>query len=92
MLKRENCLRTRDFTALESEQGPSEDQTYRETMKGIRAYMGWSDIPDLDKTTTASDDNPFTGPKATIPRESFRTDAYGGLVMQEDCKTEPNFG
>ena len=29
--------------------------------------MGWSDIPDLDNTTTASDDNPFTGPKATIP-------------------------
>ena len=56
-----------DFTTLESEQGPSEDQTYRETMKGIRAYMGWSDIPDLDNTTTASDDNPFTGPKATIP-------------------------
>ena len=29
--------------------------------------MGWSDIPDLDNTTTASDDNPFSGPKATTP-------------------------
>ena len=52
---------------MESEQVPSEEQTYRETMKGIRSYMGWSDIPDLDNTTTASDDNPFSGPKATTP-------------------------
>ena len=56
-----------DATAMESEQVPSEEQTYRETMKGIRSYMGWSDIPDLDNTTTASDDNPFLGPKATTP-------------------------
>ena len=56
-----------DATAMESEQVPSEEQTYRETMKGIRSYMGWSDIPDLDNTTTASDDNPFSGPKATTP-------------------------
>ena len=34
---------------------PSEEQSYRETMMSIRAYMGWSDIPDLD------------GPKAATP-------------------------
>ena len=38
---------------------PSEEQTYRETMKGIREYMGWSNIPELDSANTASDDNPF---------------------------------
>ena len=36
-------------------------------MKGIREYMGWSDIPDLDSANTGSDDNPFSGPKAVTP-------------------------
>ena len=43
---------------------PSEEQTYRETMKGMRSYMGWSDIPDLDSANTASDDS---GPKTVTP-------------------------
>ena len=46
---------------------PSEEQTYRETMKGIRSYMGWSDIPDMDSANTALDDNPFSGLKAATP-------------------------
>ena len=46
---------------------PSEEQTYRETMKGIREYMGWSNIPELDSANTGSDDNPFSGPKAVTP-------------------------
>ena len=46
---------------------PSEEQTYREAMKGIREYMGWSDIPELDSANTGSDDNPFSGPKAATP-------------------------
>ena len=29
--------------------------------------MGWSNIPDLDSATTGSDDNPFSGPKASVP-------------------------
>ena len=53
--------------AAEPDQIPSEEQTYRETMKGIWEYMGWSDIPDLDSANTGSDDNPFSGPKAVIP-------------------------
>ena len=36
-------------------------------MKGIREYMGWSDIPELDSANTAPDDNPFSGPKAVTP-------------------------
>ena len=51
----------------EPELVPSEEQTYRETMKGIREYMGWSDIPELDSANTGSDDNPFSGPKAVTP-------------------------
>ena len=36
-------------------------------MRGIRSYMGCSDILGLDSANTASDDNPFSGPKATTP-------------------------
>ena len=32
-------------------------------MRGIRSYMGWRHIPDMDTTTSTADDNPFAGPK-----------------------------
>ena len=51
----------------EPDQAISEEQTYRETMSGIRSYMGWSNIPELDSATTGSDDNPFSGPKSSAP-------------------------
>ena len=38
-----------------------EEQTYHETMRGIRSYMGWSHGPDVDGS------NPFAGPKAPAP-------------------------
>ena len=44
----------------------SEEQTYRETMGGIRSFMGWSHVPDAD-STNPSDDNPFAGPKTPAP-------------------------
>ena len=46
---------------------PSAEQTYRETMRGIRSYMGWTSIPDVDSSNTASDGNPFSGPKVPVP-------------------------
>ena len=50
--------------ATDPDQTLSEDQTYRETMQGIRSYMGWTHIPDIDTTTSTGDDNPFAGPEA----------------------------
>ena len=41
----------------------SEEQNYRETMSGIRSFMGWSYIPEMDTTASRSEDNPFAGPK-----------------------------
>ena len=32
-------------------------------MQGIRSFMGWSHIPDIDSAATISQDNPFAGPK-----------------------------
>ena len=46
-----------DVTAIDLGQTLSEEQTYRDTMRGIRSYMGRSHIPDMDMST--SDDNPF---------------------------------
>ena len=52
----------------ESEQPNSEEQTYREAMSGIRLFMGWSHVPDVD-SSNPSDDNPFAGPKAPVPNK-----------------------
>ena len=37
-----------DVTVTDPDQTLSEEQTYRETMRGIRSFMGWSHIPDMD--------------------------------------------
>ena len=55
-----------DNPDMEVEQTVSEEQMYRETMRGIRAYMGWSHVPDVD-SSNPSDDNPFAGPKTPAP-------------------------
>ena len=46
---------------------PSLRNNLRETMRGIRSYMGWTHIPDIDSVTGSSDDNPFAGPKLQTP-------------------------
>ena len=53
-----------DVTATDPDQTLSEEQNYRETMRGIRSFMGWSYIPDMGTATSISDDNPFAGPNA----------------------------
>ena len=45
------------------DQSLSEEQLYRVTMRGIRSYMGWTHVPDMDTGAKTSDDNPFAGPK-----------------------------
>ena len=36
-------------------------------MRGIRSYMNWDHIPDIDSGATTSEDNPFAGPKVHTP-------------------------
>ena len=52
-----------DAISNDPEQSLSEEQSYRETMRGIRNYMGWTHIPDMESAAVSSDDNPFAGPK-----------------------------
>ena len=56
-----------DVSLTDPDQSLSEEQSYRETMRGIRSYMGWNHIPDMDSGTKSSDDNPFAGPKMQTP-------------------------
>ena len=56
-----------DVSFTDPDQSLSEEQSYRETMRGIRSYMGWTHIPDMDSGTKSSDDNTFAGPKLQTP-------------------------
>ena len=57
-----------DQDFVEQEQPTSEEQIYRETMSGIRSFMGWTHVSDMD-SSNPSDDNPFVGPKAPVPNK-----------------------
>ena len=52
-----------DLSLTDADQALSEEQNYRETMHGIRSYMGWSHIPDVNSALSSSEDNPFAAPK-----------------------------
>ena len=54
------------MTVTDQDQAASEDQIYRETMRGIRSYMGWSHIHDMDISTNTAEDNPFARPKTQV--------------------------
>ena len=56
-----------EVSFTDPDQSLSEEQSYRETMRGIRSYMGWTHVPDIDSGTKTSDDNPFAGPKLQTP-------------------------
>ena len=42
----------------------SEEANYRETIRGVRSFMGWHQIPDFDSASSSLDDNPFAGSRA----------------------------
>ena len=45
----------------ESYRAISEDQNYRETVRGVHAFMGWTHIPDLEYYPASRTDNPWVG-------------------------------
>ena len=42
-----------------TDQDLSEEANYRETIGGVRSFMGWHQIPDFDSVSSSLDDNPF---------------------------------
>ena len=65
-----------DMTVTEPDQIPSAEQTYRET----EAHQV-PNIPDVDSSNTASDDNPFSGPKIPVPGKVFCDYVNSGLAL-----------
>ena len=51
----------RDVTKDETDQEPTEEANYRETMRGVRSFMNWHKIPEFETVSSAADDNPFAG-------------------------------
>ena len=47
-----------DVDAGDSDRVLSEDPNYRETVRGVRALMGWNHIPDLEYSPASRTDNP----------------------------------
>ena len=52
-----------DVCVTDTDQASTEEQNYRETMRGVRSYMGWTHIPDIDANTSSAEDNPFAALK-----------------------------
>ena len=50
-----------DSDSAEKDKALSEDQNYRETVRGVRAFMGWTHIPDLEYSPTSRADNSWIG-------------------------------
>ena len=50
-----------DLPETTTDQDLSEDANYRETIRGVRSFMGWHQIPDYDNSAASMDDNPFAG-------------------------------
>ena len=60
---RESVQEQEDF--IEGDQELSAEQSYRETLRGVRSFMAWNDIPEFDSASSSQDDNPFTGSRAS---------------------------
>ena len=52
-----------NLTATDTDQAHSEEQSYRETVRGVTFFMGWTHIPDVDNSSSSAVDNPFAAPK-----------------------------
>ena len=47
-----------------SDQQISEEQIYRETVRGVTSCMGWYQVPEFESSASSQDDNPFAIPRS----------------------------
>ena len=71
-----------NLTVTETDQALSEEQTYRETVRGIRFFMGWTHISDMETSSSSADRNPFPAPK----QQPLRTISVKLLTDKWLCK------
>ena len=50
-----------DQPDVDTRDSDSEDQNYQETVRSVRAFMGWNHIPDLEYSLASRTDNPWVG-------------------------------
>ena len=72
-----------DLTRYESaDQELSEESTYRETIRGVRSFMGWHQIPEFD-IVPSTDDNPFAGSRVKPTRKVSVKLPVGGWLCRK---------
>ena len=42
----------------------SEEQNYWETVRGVRSYMDWHQVPEFGSSASSLEDNPFPAPRS----------------------------
>ena len=52
---------------LDVDQELSAEKTYRETIRSVRSFMGWNQVPEFDSASSSQDDNPFAGTRPQQP-------------------------
>ena len=60
-----------DVSLTDADQALSEEQNYRESMRRIRSFMGWSHIPHVDSALSSSEDDPFAAPKQQASKNNL---------------------
>ena len=44
-----------DISVTDTNQASTVEQNYRETMRGVHSYMGWTHIPDIDSAAYSAE-------------------------------------
>ena len=52
-----------------TDQDFSEEANYTETVRGVRSFMNWHQIPDFDSASSSLNDNPFAGSRVKPTRK-----------------------
>ena len=47
----------------ELDQQLSDEQNYRETIRGVRSFMGWHQVPEFESSASSQHDNHFANPR-----------------------------
>ena len=64
----------------EPDQQLSDEQNYRETIRGVRSFMGWHQVPEFGSSASSQDDNPFAAPENSQLAKSLSS-----YLQMSDC-------
>ena len=75
-----------DVSVTDTDQATSDEQNY--FWHGIRSFMGWTHIPDIDSATSSAEDNLFAAPK----QQQVGQPPLRRLVVPQNGQFEPHLG